>query len=159
MTWWLTRWHGDIMIVANSCQRLAKFGKSCLNLTKVDKKLLHFAKSWHSWQHWHSWQNWQKMAKVDKSWQKLKKVDKSWQNSWQNWQKIARVDKNCQTLQQNLPKVDMMTSWHVEMLTFTTYTLTYSLTRVESRDASASKNTEWHLKLETEWQSDSTRQQ
>ena len=35
MTWWLTRWHGDMTIVANSCKQLPKVDKIWQELPKV----------------------------------------------------------------------------------------------------------------------------
>ena len=119
------------------CQKLLEGGKNCQQLWKVPKRCKKNGKSW------------QKMAKNTKSsWKDDKKFITSWHLTLRDiWNFITcwQVDKLTSS---TLWRVDMLTSYQEFRIIWfwapkfetTTYSLTYLLTRVKSRDASASKN-------------------
>ena len=117
------------------CQKLLEGGKNCQQLWKVPKRCK------------------KKMVKVDKKWQKILKVPErmtknlSLHDIWHFviFGILLQVDKLTSL---TLWRVDMLTSYQEFRIIWfwapkfetTTYSLTYLLTRVKSRDASASKN-------------------
>ena len=116
------------------CQKLLEGGKNCQQSWKVPKRC-------------------KKMVKVDKKWQKILKVPErmtknlSLHDIWHFviFGILLQVDKLTSL---TLWRVDMLTSYQEFRIIWfwapkfetTTYSLTYLLTRVKSRDASASKN-------------------